>query len=435
MSSEEMPGEMAETAQPASEAAAVVEVPAGKAATRRMATGRSRTGKPTAGKAAAGKTAAGKAAAGEAAAGEAAAGEAIEQAAVAGHGGSNGRTDGADEPGTQRDPWFEPEERVSPEPEVGQLDGPDKTAHGKHTDAVGSEGAAGNAQAKWFLPTGRAGLLPDSITESWDEEPEQVVSRPVTASAPPWAGEEPTPAASKPPPWEYGPWPGPGGGDPAGRPGANGGTIQISGSAGAGGPGREAVADRTVSDGPVDGGPVQGSPVHGGPVAVGVAGPAGWQAPAAVVAGLVPLVVPGLVMGILGLRRAGPGSARLAYWTAIGLSVVWAIVIVLLVAGGSPAGGCAGYPAQVRAAYAKAMSDISSNAPAAVQAADLAAAASKANLAAAATAQIPVRAALFGMAGDLQQVKNDVVDRRPVSADVLAHLKSDGTTFPQSCPG
>ncbi len=310
----------------------------------------------------------------------------------------------------------------------------DTTAHGKHTEAVGSEGAAGNGQAKWFLPAGRAGLLPDSITESWDEEPEQVVSRPVTASAPPWAGEEPTPAASKPPPWEYGPWPGPGGGDPAGPPGANGGTIQVSGTAAAGGAGREGVADLTGSDGPVHGGPV-----HGGPVSQltgGVAGPASWQAPAAVVAGLVPLVVPGLVMGILGLRRAGQaGSARLAYWTAIGLSVVWAIVIVLLVAGGSPAGGCAGYPAPVRAAYAKAMSDISSKAPAAVQRADLAAAASKANSAATATAQIQVRAALFGMAGDLEQVKNDVVDRRPVSADVLAHLKSDGTTFPQSCPG
>jgi hypothetical protein len=155
-----------------------------------------------------------------------------------------------------------------------------------------------------------------------------------------------------------------------------------------------------------------------------------------VVAGIVPLVVPGLVLGILGLRRAGPsGSGRLAYWTAIGLSAVWAIVIVILVAGGSPAGGCAGYPASVRAAYTKAMNDINGKAPAAVEKSDLAAAALKANAAAADTAQIPVRAALFGMAGDLQQVEADVGDTHPVPADVLAHLKSDGTTFPQSCPG
>lgn len=347
-----------------------------------------------------------------------------------GHGGRNGQADAADEAGTQRDPWFEPEPRVSPEPQVAQPDAPDTTAMGQYADSVGSDGAAGNRQAEWFLPAGRAGLLPDSITESWDEDPDQVSSRPVTASAPPWACEEPTPAVSKPPPWESGPWPGPGGGDSAGRAGANGGTIRASGTAGAGGPGREDVADPTAG----------GDPAPGGPVTVGMAdgdaGPASWQAPAAVIAGIVPLVVPGLVLGILGLRRAGPsGSGRLAYWTAIGLSAAWAIVIVLLVAGGSPAGSCTGYPASVRAAYAKAMSDISSKATAAAQEGDLAAAASKANSAAADTAQIPVRAALFGLAGDLQQVKADVAEGRPVSADVLAHLKSDGTTFPQSCPG
>jgi hypothetical protein len=353
---------------------------------------------------------------------------AAQPAAVAGPGGRNGQADGADEAATERerDPWFEPEHGVSAGPQIGQPAAPATTALGQPIDAGGSEGAAGNGQAKWFLPAGRAGLLPDSITESWDQEPEQVASRPVTASAPPWASEGPTPVVSEPPPWESGPWPGPGGGDPAGRAGANGGTIQASGTADAGGLGREAVARPTAGDGPVQGGPVTAS----------VAAPASWQAPAAVIAGLVPLVVPGLVMGFLGLRRAGlAGSARLAYWTAIGLSAVWALVIVLLVAGSSPAGGCAGYPASVRAAYAKALSDINGKAPAAVEAADLAAAAGKANSAATNTAQIPLRAALFRMAGDLQQVKADVVASRPLSADVLAYLKSDGTTFPQSCPG
>jgi len=156
-----------------------------------------------------------------------------------------------------------------------------------------------------------------------------------------------------------------------------------------------------------------------------------------VVAGIVTLVVPGLVLGILGLRRAGPGGeGRLAYWTAIGLSVVWAIVIAVLVAGsGSPAAGCVGYPGSVRAVYAKAMSDIDRKAPPAVEAADLATAASKANSAAANTTQIPVRAALFRMASDLQQVQADVVKSRPVPPDVLTTLKADGTTFPRSCPG
>ena len=422
---------MAVTAQPESEVAAASTASAGKAA-RRSTAGRS-TGR---------RSTAGKLAAGDAVeqAGLATQAELANQDGLARHGGRSGRADAADEAATQRDPWFEPEPRVSAEPQLAQPDAPDTTALEQYGDSVGSQGAEAIRQAEWFLPAGRAGLLPDSITESWDEDPDQGSSPPVTASAPPWATEEPTPAVSKPPPWESGPWPGPGGGDSAGRAGANGARIQASGTAGAGGLGRQDDARPVVGGDLAHGDPVHVNPAHSGPVAAGMAdGDAGrvsWQARAAVVAGIVPLVVPGLVLGILGLRRAGAsGSGRLACWTAIGLSAVWAIVIVLLVAGGSPAGGCTGYPASVRAAYAKAMSDINGKAPAAAQAADLAAAADKANSAAADTAQIPVRAALFGMASDLQQVKADVVAGRPVPADVLAHLKSDGTTFPQSCPG
>ena len=440
---------MTVTAQPDGEAAAG-DASAGNPAARRTATGRSRAGRSTAGTPTPGTPTAAKPAPGDGVeqAGLATQAELAGQDAVTGHGGYNGRADAADEDAAQRDPWFEPE------PNVARPDTPDPTALGQYADSHGSEGAAGNRQAEWFLPTGRAGLLPDSITESWDEDPDQVSDRPVTASAPPWASEGPTPAASKPPPWESGPWPGPGGGAPAGQAGADASPSQASGTAGAGDQGREDVAGRAAGraadgdpahggpahGGPAHGGPAHGGPAHGGPVTRGIGdddtGPASWQAPAAVVAGIVPLVVPGLVLGILGLRRAGlSGSGRLAYWTAIGLSAVWAIVIVILVAGGSPAGGCAGYPASVRAAYTKAMNDINGKAPAAVQKADLASAALKANAAAADIAQIPVRAALFGMAGDLQQVETDVADTRPVPADVLAHLKSDGTTFPQSCPG
>ncbi len=421
---------MAVTAQPDSGAAAseasAGNGSAGKAAARTTATGKSTAGKLTAGHVAD-------------QAGPPSQAELASRDAGAGHSGRHGKADGADDDATQRDPWFEPEPPVSPEPQVAQLDAPDTTAPGQSGDSVGSEGAAGNRQAEWFLPAGRAGLLPDSITESWDEDPDQGSSRPATASAPPWASEAPTPAVSKPPPWESGPWPGPGGVDSAGRAGANGGRIQASTTAGAGRLGRQDLAVPAGSD-LAYGAPALGNPAHGARVTAGMAdgdaAQARWQAPAAVVAGIMPLVVPGLVLGILGLRRAGPsGSGRLAYWTAIGMSAVWAIVIVLLVTGGSPAGGCAGYPASVRAAYTKAMGDINGKAPAAVQAADLAAAADKANSAAADTAQIPVRSALFRMASDLQQVKADVVASRPVSADVLAHLKSDGTTFPQSCPG
>ncbi len=323
-------------------------------------------------------------------------------ATSAGHDGPAGRLAGDAHP---RDPWFEPEP------------GPADPAATSNASAPGSGDARGNRPAEWFLPTGRAALLPESITESWDEEPEPVPNHPGAAGAPPWAAEEHAPIASSPPPWESGPWHGPGGGGPAGWAGANGDSSRSSGMLGLASPGNETVA---------------------GQLADGNRGAAGWQAPAAVVAGVVPLVVPGLVMGIIGLRRVGPtGPGRLAYWAAVGLSVAWAVIIAVLVAAGSgsPANGCVSYPAAVRAAYAKAMSEINAAAPAAVQAADLAAAESKANSAAAATGQIPVRAALFRMASDLQQVQADVVQSRPVPADVLTHLRADGAAFPHSCQG
>ncbi len=307
---------MTVTAQPDGEAAAG-DASAGNPAARRTATGRSRAGRSTAGTPTPGTPTAAKPAPGDGVeqAGLATQAELAGQDAVTGHGGYNGRADAADEDAAQRDPWFEPE------PNVARPDTPDPTALGQYADSHGSEGAAGNRQAEWFLPTGRAGLLPDSITESWDEDPDQVSDRPVTASAPPWASEGPTPAASKPPPWESGPWPGPGGGAPAGQAGADASPSQASGTAGAGDQGREDVAGRAAGraadgdpahggpahGGPAHGGPAHGGPAHGGPVTRGIGdddtGPASWQAPAAVVAGIVPLVVPGLVLGILGLRR------------------------------------------------------------------------------------------------------------------------------------
>jgi hypothetical protein len=65
--------------------------------------------------------------------------------------------------------------------------------------------------ADWFLPTGRAGLSPDSITDL--PEDGALASPPVhalAASSPPWAADAASLAANTPPPWENGPWPGPG---------------------------------------------------------------------------------------------------------------------------------------------------------------------------------------------------------------------------------
>ena len=93
---------------------------------------------------------------------------------------------GRDAPGTAasdgvppHDPWFEPE------PTVAQPDPPQPAGL---PDAAGAAAGSGS-QAQWFLPTGRAGLLPESMTESWEEGQEHDPGRAAAAGAPPWASE------------------------------------------------------------------------------------------------------------------------------------------------------------------------------------------------------------------------------------------------------
>ena len=127
----------------------------------------------------------------------------------------------------------------------------------------------------------------------------------------------------------------------------------------------------------------------------------------------MPLVVPGLVAGILGLRESPPGGpVRRAAVTAIAASLAWAVVIVVVVI------AVCTYPAAVHQAFARAMTDISTHAPG--QAADLTLAVSRANASAAAAGQIPVRNALFALAGDLELARGDVTAGRAVPGTLRA---------------
>jgi hypothetical protein len=154
------------------------------------------------------------------------------------------------------------------------------------------------------------------------------------------------------------------------------------------------------------------------------------------VTGALPLVVPGLVVGLVGLRRSRPGEpGRRASLLAVAASLAWAVVIVVLVAAstGGSTGGCS-YPAAVHQAYARVMADLGAGASRATLTADLGVAAGKANSAAASVSQIGVRAALSAMAEDLQQARADVVASRAVPASLKAHLAADGAALTASCP-
>ncbi len=274
---------------------------------------------------------------------------------AAGNGG--GSAGGADAEESAAESWFRP----------ARADGA-LSANG--TDGTGYHGGAGSAaaQADWFLRTGRAGLQPDSMTESWDES-RQAELRAATAGAPPWAGDAPAHGQDAPPPWESGPWPGPG----EARP-----------------------------ESPRSAGRALPSPA--------VADTGNWQSTTAVVAGLIPVVVPGLVLGLLGLRRARvTGTGRTASWLAIACSTIWAVVLVIWIAsaGSTTAGACGGYQNGVSYAVSQVLHDLASGAPRSVVTADLRQAISQANTAAAGAQQVAGRNAMATLTASLQQVATE----------------------------
>jgi hypothetical protein len=235
----------------------------------------------------------------------------------------------------------------------------------------------GDESPEWFLRTGRAGLVPDSMTDSWQDGTPPSSDRPAEGAAvgsPPW-GAQPTEAApGVPPPWENGPWPGHGEPRPASR------------------------------RAPLDAGSYQ---TAAGPVAAG-------PEPTAI------------------LRRR---SAQLALGGIVVVVAAMIIVVIVTATSGGPVGGCGTYPAAVRLAYVRAMTDLRDHAPASVQSAAFAQAASRANASAAAAGQIGVRTAMFAMASDMNRAYADVAANRALPATLRQHLAADGTALPASCPG
>jgi len=307
------------------------------------------------------------------------------------------------------DPWFGP----------GPKDDLDADG-GAPADAAPAQSGTAH-QAEWFLRTGRAGLLPDSMTVGWDPDdappgpPAGQAVRVEAAGAPPWAGETADALASAPPPWETGPWPGPGEAHD---------DVKADGSVGATYGGRLNGASTRGGAGPDAG--------DGG---ASLAGQSRWTPRTVLTAGLIPLVVPGLVLGIRSLRQPADAAVRRASWLAIGASTAWAVIIILIivVSSGGSAASCGGYPAAVHQAYEKALTDLTDHASAAVQAADFGTAASRANASAAAAGQIGVRTALFAMADDMAQARADIVAQRPVPAALRQHLIKDGAAPAGSC--
>jgi hypothetical protein len=324
------------------------------------------------------------------------------------------------EQATSDDPWFGP----APKPHGYQPLDPDAM------DAAGWPKAVGNGQERvasvpsapapeaslqtgtepevpsrpdeWFLRTGRAGLMPDSMSEIWDDEDTHVFARLDTAGAPPWAGDKQDEQVEEPPPWESGPWPGPGEERPASQPRSAGGQPRL----------RSAGSDDTSN----------------------------WQAMAALVAGIVPLVLPGAVLGVLGLRRArSTGTGRMPSWIGIALSAIWAVVlIVVLTSGGSSGPGCStASQAAVSSAVSTVLRDLTNDAPASTVKADLGQAMNQANAAAAGAQQVSIRTPYVTLTTGLQRALATVQDSQSAStyAALSSQLSTDNAAITSACKG
>jgi hypothetical protein len=309
----------------------------------------------------------------------------------------------------QQDSWFEPARRVA----GGAASADGFSANGYSVNDLAADGAAaeggasgGSRADEWFLRTGRAGLLPDSVTISFDDEAPREW-RHEAEGAPPWAGDV-VQSDGEPPPWESGPWPGPG----EERPMPSG--QEPNRQAGAGNAVRAGVLAETAPN---------------------------WQARTALVTGILPLVVPGIVLGVLGLRRARYlRSGAVLSLLGIALSVAWAVILgfVLFGSSGSATAGCA-VPSAVRASYAQVMHDLSAGGVTAVGSGTLASdagkAASEANAAAVNAREVPLRGALAALAADLEQVRADLPGQHTgaLLKSLRQKLSSDGAALSSAC--
>jgi hypothetical protein len=284
------------------------------------------------------------------------------------------------------DPWFEP----SPPQRAGQADG-----------GVAVAATTDSHQAEWFLPAGRAGLRPESMTESW-EETSHPADRPETAAEPPWAAEQPAVGADAPPPWESGPWPGPGEARPEPQPEPAA-------------PGQQAAPIR--------------APAETG----------NWQAIAALATGILPVVVPGVVLGVLGLRRSSvTGAGRTLSWLGIVFSVIWAVILIVQLAGGGQSGqACGSYQNDVNHPVSVVLHDLSSSAPQSILAQDLQQAIGQANSAAAAEQQVAARDAMVSLTSGLQEALTVAAADHSAGSYALirTQLAADTAAVAAACAG
>ena len=147
-------------------------------------------------------------------------------------------------------------------------------------------------------------------------------------------------------------------------------------------------------------------------------------------------IIPALVLGALGLRRAAStGRGAVRCWLGIGSALVWAALAVYLtphlVRAADP--GCTVYKGPGLTAYGKVIADFNAAGPRTGLARDLTVATSRFQDAAARSADPAAARALTGLAAGLRTVTSDVRARMSVPAAQLRALNRAAARADQAC--
>jgi hypothetical protein len=165
--------------------------------------------------------------------------------------------------------------------------------------------------------------------------------------------------------------------------------------------------------------------------------PLATSALAAGVAGIsVITIIPALVLGVLGLRRAaatGRGAAR--SWFGIGAALAWAVLTGYLAPHLARAAdpGCTAYKGAGLTAYSKVVADFNAAGPRAGMTRDLDVALSRFRAAAARSTSPAAAHALTSLTTDLQRVAVGVRARMTVPAAQLRALNRAAARADQAC--
>jgi hypothetical protein len=187
-------------------------------------------------------------------------------------------------------------------------------------------------------------------------------------------------------------------------------------------------------------------PEEGAPASAQLAGRHNWLATAALGCGILGgtlITIPaGLVLGVLGLRRARqarqagrPGGGRVRCWLAIALTLAWAgaagYLLPHLIRAADP--GCEAYKDNALTSYNRVVADVNNGADRALLARDLTAAVRQSGRAAR-DSQNPVAArSLTALSSGLQTMLSDIQAGRIVPRQVLLALNKDTDTADDAC--